>query len=157
MMQIPVSINGVVLTAQLDSRLTHNFVDAAAHAGLQFCAAVGLRVAVANDDRISSPGGCKALRITVGGEPFDVDIHGLALGLFDVVLGVQWLESLGPILWDFTNCTIAFVRNGRRVQWTMAGMTSPTPSLAAASVDLLLDLLQEFSSMFQDPTGLPPP
>jgi hypothetical protein len=99
-MQIPVSINGVVLTAQLDSGLTHNFVDvdAAAHAGLQFHYAVGLRVAVANDDHISSPGGCKALWITVGGEPFDVDIHGLALGLFNVVLGVQWLESLGPIL-----------------------------------------------------------
>jgi hypothetical protein len=38
----------------------------------------------------------------------------------------------------------------------VAGTTSPTPPLAAASVDLLLDLLQEFSSLFQDLTGLPP-
>jgi hypothetical protein len=157
-MQIPVSINGVILTTLLDSGSTHNFVDVdiAARAGLQFHAVAGLRVAMANNDRISSPRGCKALWITVGGEPFDVDIHGLALSSFDVVLDVQWLESLGPILWDFTNRTIAFVRNGRRVKWTVAGTTSPTPSITAASADLLPDFLQEFMSLFQDPTGLPP-
>jgi hypothetical protein len=88
--------------------------------------------------------------------PFNVDIHGLALGSFDVVLGIQWLKSLGPILWDFTNRTITFDRNGRRVKWTATGTTSPTPSIATASADLLPDLLQEFSSLFQDPTGLPP-
>jgi hypothetical protein len=33
-----------------------------------------------------------------------------------MVLGIQWLESLGPILWDFRNRTMAFVWNGHRVR-----------------------------------------
>jgi hypothetical protein len=31
---------------------------------------------------------------------------------FDVILGVQWLKSLGPIVWDFAALTMAFLRQG---------------------------------------------
>jgi hypothetical protein len=100
MMQLSVIINRVRIFALLDSGSTHNFVncDAAAQAGLELCGRAGLRVAVANGDHIRSPGSCHGLRIDVGGEPFNIDYYGLALGTFDTTLGVQWLESLGPIL-----------------------------------------------------------
>jgi hypothetical protein len=117
-MQLHILVNGVVLTTLLDSGSTHNFVDtdAATRAGIQLRGASGLRVAVANGDRVHSPGCYKALRLTVAGtvagEPFDIDIYGLALGSFNGMLGVQWLESLGPVLWYFTKRTIAFVRGG---------------------------------------------
>jgi hypothetical protein len=52
----------------------------------------------------------------VDDEPFDIDCYRLALGTYDMVLGIQWLESLGPILWDFRNRTMAFVWNGHRVR-----------------------------------------
>jgi hypothetical protein len=75
----------------------------------------GLRVIVANDERVHSSGCCKDLPITIGDELFTLDYFGLTLGSHEMVLGVQWLESLGPILWDFTACTIVFVRNGHRI------------------------------------------
>jgi hypothetical protein len=114
-MQIHILVNDVVLTTLLDSGSTHNFVDtdAAAHAGIQLRGALGLRVAVANGDCMHSPGCYKDLCITIASEPFDIDIYGLALDSFDVVLDVQWIESLRPVLWDFTKHTIAFVRGGR--------------------------------------------
>jgi hypothetical protein len=157
-MQIHILVNGVVLTALLDSGSTHNFVDTdvAAHAGIQLCGASGLRVAVANGDRVHNMGCYKDLRITVAGEPFDIDIYGLALGSFDVVFGVQWLESLRPVLWDFTKRMIAFVRGGRRVQWHAVGTSPPPPSLAAATGDFMDELLQGFADLFREPTGLPP-
>ena len=32
-----------------------------------------------------------------------------------MVLGIQWLKSLGPILWDFSALQIEFQKEGRRV------------------------------------------
>jgi hypothetical protein len=72
---------------------------------------------MANDERVHSPGCCNDLPITIDDEPFTLDCLGLTLGSHEMVLRVQWLESLGPILWDFTECIIIFVRNGHRVCW----------------------------------------
>jgi hypothetical protein len=68
-----------------------------------------------------------------------------------MVLGTQWLESLGPILWDFCCGTLAFVWNGHHIIWTAVavGSTSPLPSSLFATESKLLDeLLQEFVPLF---------
>jgi hypothetical protein len=82
---------------------------------------------------------------------------GSPLGSYDMVLGVQWLESLGPMLCDFANRTIAFMRNGHHVLWTAAGSPTPSPCLAVVSAGLMEDLLHSFASLFDTRTGLPPP
>ena len=33
----------------------------------------------------------------------------------DIVLGIQWLKTLGPIVWDFQALTMQFKVNGRQV------------------------------------------
>jgi hypothetical protein len=116
-MQVMVLINGAHLFALLDSRSTHNFVDSAAatRVGLTLTEQFSLRIGIANGDRVPSPGCCRGLYISISGEPFSIYCYSLDLGSFDMVLDVQWLESLGPILWDFGKRTIAFVHNGHRV------------------------------------------
>jgi hypothetical protein len=106
---------------------------------------------MANGDHITSPDYCHDLCVVIGGEPFDNDCYGLALGSFDMVLRVHWLESLGPILWDFGRRTLAFVRNGHRVLW----FTMATPSLLAAFADIMFELLAHFVPLFEEPSGLP--
>jgi hypothetical protein len=69
-------------------------------------------VAVANNDRLTSPGCCMGLRIDVGTESFAIDCYELEITSYEMVLGVQWLESLGPILWDFGRRMMAFIWNG---------------------------------------------
>jgi hypothetical protein len=83
----------------LDSDSTHNFIDSAVAdcAAVPFQGCVGLRVAVANSDRLTSSGCCRGLRLDVVGDAFCVDCYGIALASFDMVLDIQWLESLGPI------------------------------------------------------------
>jgi hypothetical protein len=72
------------------------------------------------------------------------------LGCYDFILSVNFLSTLGPILWDLDVLTLIFWREeGRRVQWTGTGGTGPvTPQLQlmVATLDeahpLLADLLQ---------------
>jgi hypothetical protein len=77
-MQVLVIVNGAHLSALLDSGSTHNFVDSTADTctGIQLTAQHGLHVAVANGNQVPSLGCCKDL---------------------------QWLKSLGHILWDLAN------------------------------------------------------
>jgi len=73
---------------------------------------------------------------------------------YNVVLGTQWLASLGPILWDFRARTMTFKRNTRDVCWHgMAGPAAPDLRATTASATLLDELLDSFA----EPHGLPPP
>ena len=39
----------------------------------------------------------------------------LPLGGCDIALGIQWLRTLGPILWDFEKLTMEFWHQGSKV------------------------------------------
>lgn len=115
----------------------------------------GLRVAVANGDRLTCSGVSDHLDIGIGGEPFSITCYGLDLGSHDMVLGVQWLESLGPILWDFSSRTMVFIRRGKRVLWQGTSSGASLAILSSVSPDLMDDLLLAFQPLFAAPTGLP--
>jgi hypothetical protein len=115
-----------------------------------------LRVIVANGDRITSPGSCSDLHINIDGEHFNIACYGLSLVSYNMVLRVQWLESLGPILWDFKQCTIKFVRDGHTVLWSAERPAPAPPALLTVSSNLMEDLLLGFAPLFTEPTGLPP-
>jgi hypothetical protein len=71
---------------------------------------------------------------------------------YEMVLGVHWLESLGPILWDFSRRILAFMRNGHWVTWTRPDATTPSPvPLFSATSDIMEALLDEFEPLFACP------
>nr|XP_051213081.1 uncharacterized protein LOC127331041 [Lolium perenne] len=100
--------------------------------------------------------------LTIGDEHFTITCAGIDLGCFDFILGVDFLRTLGPILWDFDTLTMTFWRQGRRVQWEGIGGTAPAPQLQLATTDseaehpLLTHLLQQHGDLFDEPQGLPP-
>ena len=108
-LQLVAHIRDAPATALVDSSSTHSFIDESlAHRlGLIPDPQPGLSVGVANGDRVSSSGLCKAARLVIDKE-FTVDLFVIPLGGFGIVLGCDWLRSLGPILWDFTNLTMVF-------------------------------------------------
>jgi hypothetical protein len=114
------------------------------------------------------------------------------LGGCDMVFGVEWLQTLGTVLWDFQLMTMAFDHASHRV--TLQGLhpsgftledgdrflkpfassikgfflqigpsqlsSSPVSFPARTSeplVDALQSLLSDFGSVFNEPTGFPPP
>jgi hypothetical protein len=85
-----------------------------------------------------------------------VTCYTLPLEGFDVILGVQWLKSLGLIMWDFAALTMTFVRAGRSIRLVSYGGT-PGALGSLQPVDNIMDtLLQAYSDIFKEPRGLPP-
>jgi hypothetical protein len=127
-------------------------------AGISMHAHSGVSVAAANGERVQSSGRAMDQKVHIGGEAFDIDLYTLPLGEYDMVLGVQWLGTLGPILWYLARHTMAFQRGAKRVLWHGVD-TTPGPAattLSALSGDLMDALLEEFAWLFEEPQGLPP-
>lgn len=69
--------------------------------GLQVDCRPGLSVKVANGDKIPSAGICHNIQLSIDHAAFVLTGYVLPLAGFDFILGVQWLQSLGPISWNF--------------------------------------------------------
>ncbi|XP_048571236.1 uncharacterized protein LOC125551892 [Triticum urartu] len=161
-MLLPVMIHGECLVALLDTGSTHNFLPEATmrRLALQLTGGEQLRVTVANGDRLRCHGLARNMPITIGDEHFTITCVGIDLGCFDFILGVDFLRTLGPILWDFGALTMTFWRLGRRVRWEGMGGASPAMQLAVTAAEpehpLLDHLLQQHRDLFHEPRGLPP-
>jgi len=115
---------------------------------------------VVNGERVPRMGICKLVPLQVGDDIFHADFYTIPLEGFDVILGVKWLCTLGPILWDFSSLTMKFVLEGKQILWRgQPSKAEPRLSLMQTqhSVTAILDsLLAEFSDLFMEPSGLPP-
>ena len=82
----------------------------------------------------------------------------MPLAGFDMVLGTQWLATLGPIIWDFSTRTVSFQLEGRELCWSgLPGPTTTSAHVTQTTTSLLDELLESFSDLFAEPSGLPPP
>ena len=57
---------------------------------------------------------CKEFTWQLQQTKFTVDVIVLSLVFCDLILGIQWLNSLGPILWDFSKLQMDFSIDGKR-------------------------------------------
>ncbi|XP_022680959.1 uncharacterized protein LOC111256735 [Setaria italica] len=153
-LQLATVVHAVGLTTLVDSGSTHSFIaaDTAARLGLTPEARLGLTVG----DRVPSIGVCRNVIVHIGQEKFCINLFVIPLDGYELVLGCEWLRTLGPILWDFTRLSMAFWCQDHRVKWFRVNAW-PSPRLALTGTsDLLALLLQEFDDLFVMPSGLPP-
>ncbi|EOY29075.1 Uncharacterized protein TCM_030492 [Theobroma cacao] len=74
--------------------------------------------------------------------------------------GVNWLKTLGPILWDFTNMWMSFTKLEKQIELYGIKTSKPDQSAEIQVVTVedyyadLQRLLQDFVSLFQERTGL---
>ena len=148
-MLLPVTINGERLTALVDTGSTHNFLsrDSMRRLALQPAGAEKFSVTVANGDRLTCHGVARQVPVLIGDEPFSINCVGIDLGCYDFILGVYFLSTLGPILWDLDVLSLIFWRaGGHRVQWTsIGGSGAATPQL-----QLMADALDEAHPLLAD-------
>ncbi|XP_068645177.1 uncharacterized protein [Aristolochia californica] len=111
-MQLYAGIQARMLLALVDSGSTHNFLSqpAAQQLGLPLQHNSGLFVAVANGAKLTSVGVCSAIPFVIDGHTLTADFLVIPLAGFDLVLGIKWLQQLGPILWDFQSLTMNFTQ-----------------------------------------------
>lgn len=166
-MQLHINIGNHNLTALIESGSTHNFdsAEAAKSVGIHFQDSHGINVTVANGDCVACRGLARDVPINFGEEYFSVDCYTIPpLDCYDVVLGVSFLHTLGPILWDFDYLCMAFWHHGHCVLWKGVGsthwdITSPSRFYTINTTDppLLDRLLDSFQDFFQPPMSPPPP
>jgi len=141
-------------------------------------------VEVGNGDKISNRGVCKDLQLEVQGLNIVQNFFLLDLGGTEVVLGMEWLASLGDVEANFKNLTIKWGKKGN--QQVLIGDPSLSkaqtawkalikaiqddgdgfyvackqPSLEENQVEEIPEsfaaILTEFDDVFQVPQGLPP-
>ena len=168
----------------IDSGSTHNFLDQrlVKGLGLEEEPTTMFEVAIGDGTKLRAGSLCRRVGIRVQGHEIFVDLYPLALRGADIVLGTQWLQSLGPVTFDFGDMWMKFRRNGRVIRFDgvraattptlqhMNGLPSsredvylllmsPTAPESAPSSGIkpeLIELLTEFSAVFEEPKGLPP-
>jgi hypothetical protein len=101
----------------VDSGSTHSVIstEAACRLHLEPLFCPGLHVTIANGDRVASASVCPNIKFFIDSEEFVLDLFIIPLADYEMVLGVQWLLTLGPILWDFTRARMSYWRDDHRV------------------------------------------
>ena len=168
----------------IDSGSTHNFLDQrlVKGLGLEEEPTTMFEVAIGDGTKLRAGSVCRRVGVRIQGHDLYVDLYPLALRGADIVLGTQWLQSLGPVTFDFGAMWMKFRQNGKVVRFDgvraatsptlqpMSGvpkpmemayllLMSPTTPEADPSSGIdpkLYELLTEFSVVFEEPKGLPP-
>jgi len=65
---------------------------------------------MANREEITCNGQCQGLILNIQGQTITTNYYILLVTTCQLVLGVQWLETLGPIEMDFKKLTMSYKR-----------------------------------------------
>ncbi|CAL5340382.1 unnamed protein product [Camellia sinensis] len=186
-MRVKGNVKKKLVMILIDSGSTHNFLspEVIKRVGIMASETDPLPVLVADGTKLMSTAICKGFRWEMQGTEFQADMRILQLKGCDMVLGIQWLATLGPVKWDFKNLSMEFQLNDRRhvlrggkkeeltvigankmkktVQKQAQGVVAQVYSFQAECDEMedtlqpdLEALLADYGDIFQEPKTLPP-
>lgn len=180
------SINKNEVIVMLDSGATHNFISPAAVESNKLVVHQNpnLNVLLGTGISVQGSGVCRDVQVRLPTMTFSDDFVVLELGRVDVILGVQWLRTLGVPTVDWENNIWSFIYQGKPVtlkgdpelhglNFSMKRLLSGRivqknssevvlQQLEGKSSDsevipaLMQEELLKFDAVFQKPKGLPP-
>lgn len=181
------SVNNKPAVVLIDSGATHNFVD------YRLMRALGLEaeetrsfgVITGSGDPVRGGGVCRNVSLTMQGYSITSDFLPLELNNVDIILGIQWLETLGEMRVNWKLQTMKIPVNGKWV------VLQGVPNICSSEVSMkamkkvleqqelsvivecrvmsaestaekrvpkdLMKMLQSYGRVFEEPQGLPPP
>lgn len=110
-MRIRRVINDKPLHILIDSGSTHNFLDEGFAKALNL-PTEGINpqfITIADGNHINCKKMCKNITWGMSGKEFVTEAMLIPLGSCDMVLGIQWLSTIGPVYWDFKKLRMDFV------------------------------------------------
>jgi hypothetical protein len=168
----------------VDSGSTHNFIHRciAQETHCYIHVINNFQIMIANGGSMKCGGRCENVRLQIGDYHLKSHMFAINMGGCDIVLGADWLRTLGPILMDFKDLTMQFDQEGH--QYKFQGITASSPEIISshcmekmlkkghssviAQVDAiqanetpsvpqdLQDILSKHQLVFSTPQGLPP-
>ena len=126
------TIYGHKVTVLVDSGSSHNIIQPriASFLHLPIQPLSSFSVMVGNGDYLHCTGLCKDTPLMVTQHIFPISFYVLPIQGADVVLGVQWLQTLGPFVSDFTIPSMQFYHNNTLI--TIQGSKLNTITQATA-------------------------
>ena len=102
----------------IDSGSTHNFIHCKVAKELNcfLYSAPECQVMVANGGTINCSRKCLNINLTMGEYILNSPMLSIPMGGVDVVLGVQWLQSLGTVAFNFQQLFLKFFSEGKEVE-----------------------------------------
>ncbi|MCH81628.1 hypothetical protein A2U01_0002419, partial [Trifolium medium] len=171
----------------IDSGSTHNFIQdrVVKQLGLSTDPAGSFQVLVGNGEELQCSSMCSNVSLSLGPHTFSVDLFVLPLSGAELVLGVQWLKTLGPIVTDYTQLTMSFSYQGQVVNLVGQPKVGPeessvhqlerlvatnaiaeayhlhlvpasSPTTPPSTLPEITKLISQYSLLFSPPTHLPP-
>ncbi|XP_059068636.1 uncharacterized protein LOC131859112 [Cryptomeria japonica] len=125
-------LNGQRVVVMLDSGSTNNFIDATLveKRGLQTEKHEGFDVKVAGGTNLSSTHKVPKLSISLGNYTVTDDFYVIVLAETNVVLGIQWMETLGEYTQSFKRLEFSFKIDDKKV--VLRGMSNDGPRIVSA-------------------------
>ena len=113
--RVTAAVNKRPLSILIDTGSTHNFLDErmAARLGYPIIQIPPFSITVADGGQLSCDKKAESLTWSLQNNAFQTTFYILPLGGCDVVLGVQWLKTLGEFSMDMTTLYMKFSYNGR--------------------------------------------
>lgn len=121
------------VTILVDSGSSHNIMQPrlAEFLNLPMVAITPFSVVVGNGASITCSGFCSDVLVNLFGQIFHIPFFILPIHGADLVLGVQWLQTLGAFLSDYSIPSIQFTYNHQPI--TLTGNTSNQPTMSSFS------------------------
>eukprot|EP00253_Pinus_taeda_P024868 PITA_24868 len=142
----------------IDSGSTHNFIHCKVAKELNcfLYPAPECQVMIANGGTINCSGKCHNIKLSMGEYVLTSPMLSIPMGGADVVLGVQWLQSLGK-LGKIISCNGMTKLLKKEQKGVIAQLCSLDVSTSESSIyPDLQKVLDNHSKVFETPKGLPP-
>ncbi|KAJ0745438.1 putative nucleotidyltransferase, Ribonuclease H [Helianthus annuus] len=146
-MQVVGRIGTKYLYILLDSGSTHNFMSKALAQKLKcpIKQIQNVQITVADGNKVECVNMCKDFQWVMQGNWFTADVLVIDLNNYDLVLGIQWLETLDDIVWNFKNLTMKFNIAGQ--DFELKG--TKRKGVKISSMEKITSLIQEEESVVQ--------
>nr|GEU62735.1 transposon Ty3-G Gag-Pol polyprotein [Tanacetum cinerariifolium] len=165
----------------IDGGSTHNFIDQALDDRFGLVVDTPLKVVVGNLEHVICTRRMRNLTIVIQGYVVSTDFFVLPVAACPIVLGVQWLKTIGPVEMDYEQLTMGFRLAGlshklRGLKGFELAALKAHELMGIQGAALLLQItpvpteippkrtpflviqqvLTQFTTVFQNPTTLPP-
>ena len=115
------------------------------------------QVMIADGGTINCSGKCNKINLTMGEYAMNIPMTSIPMGGANVVLGIQWLQSLGMVAFNFQEIFMKFSLEGKEIE--LRGITGKLDVQTSKPYihQYLQRIIDNHSKVFEYmPKGLPP-
>lgn len=111
-------LQGRLVHILVDSGSTHNFIsqNLVKTLALKPNPCSPFNIVVANGDSIRCNSTVEPVKWSMADQQFEVNMHVIPLGGYDMILGVHWMTMVSPVTFDYTQGSITVHHSGNKIR-----------------------------------------